>query len=515
MKNTSRPKRYLALALTALMLTLTGGALLTARAQSGDTTEPDDVVEVSAQPGDAEILLQWQPATDNVGVTAYKIYAGTQPVVVDGDVYNLPTLSTGNVTQYTVSNLTNGQPYYFSVTAVDAAGNESISYSPEATATPRAGLQLAGSEDNGQAPQVTEVVAVDGITVRVVFSEAVQLPEEQPESAFTIETATEGTRLAVQRAEMDTEDETDSTLLLTTAPQTAGVEYVLTAGIEVKDLLDNPVISGTSDTGSFDGLAVTTPPNERAVADEPAASESDTTPPTVISAVADFNDRIAVTFSEPVVPSDTIGEQIKVVKAGTAEADRENPINILALTNISLSVDETVLYLTTAPQAPVDYEITLGGLTDKAGNELSALDAPTTVSGRGAGVEDLIPPEDVTEFVARVKDLQKSIIELKWKESANTAGDLADYRIYQGTGENTTTFGEGQSLGSTTSSVEVQNLEPGSWYSFRLSATDQTGNESPGTFTSVFLPKTGPGVFAAGVTGVLMGLYRKRKKRRQ
>ncbi|HEX9512010.1 MAG TPA: PA14 domain-containing protein [Puia sp.] len=60
------------------------------------------------------VQLIWDPATDNVGVTAYDIY-------INGN----KAYSVGNVDTFTVYNLVNGQAYTFTVKARDFAGNVS------------------------------------------------------------------------------------------------------------------------------------------------------------------------------------------------------------------------------------------------------------------------------------------------------------------------------------------------------------------------------------------------------
>lgn len=62
--------------------------------------------------------LTWDANTET-DVTGYNVYMGTQ-----SGLYGAP-LSVGNTTSYTVGNLTGGRTYYFSLTAVDSAGNES------------------------------------------------------------------------------------------------------------------------------------------------------------------------------------------------------------------------------------------------------------------------------------------------------------------------------------------------------------------------------------------------------
>lgn len=73
--------------------------------------------------------LSWDPNTEP-DLAGYKIYygtsprTGTDPKICDLCGY-LDRVNVGNVTTYTFNNLTNGQTYYFSVTAYDTSGNES------------------------------------------------------------------------------------------------------------------------------------------------------------------------------------------------------------------------------------------------------------------------------------------------------------------------------------------------------------------------------------------------------
>lgn len=519
MKTKTKLVKFLAIFLSVALLA-SSGSVYAQTGTSTDAVEPSDVELLTAIPGDSQARLSWDRATDNAGVTGYKIYQGTQSVQTSEDRYELPPVLVNNLNEYTVQNLINGQTYYFSVTALDAAGNESPNYSPEAAATPQSGLRLASLEDDGRPPQVTSITAEDIVTVKIVFSEPMRLPQEQPESAFQLEKLLDRSRLRVQNAVLDSRDVTGATVLLTTAPQEQGAEYVLTAGIELEDYYNNPIVSGTSDTGSFRGSAVQRAPASAASAQSlpsqtaplsngtPTAQTSstplDTAAPQLASGNADFDNRVVLAFSERVrLPSNPVS-QFEIFKRGTTER-----LNVL---NVSLSVDGRNAYVTTAPQQPVEYEVRVNGITDEAGNALAS-GSSVFVTGRGSALRDLIPPEDVLRLVARIKDAQNNIVELQWQGSPNSAGDLADQLLYQGSGRTNASFGSSTSLGTSTRSAEIRDLSPGNWYTFRVAARDTWNNESRGATASLFLPQTGPGAFAAGLTALFMGWYSRRKKK--
>ena len=64
------------------------------------------------------LSLGWSPSSDT-NVTGYNIYYGTS----SGDYTNKVTI--GNILATTISNLTYGTTYYFAVTALNSAGDES------------------------------------------------------------------------------------------------------------------------------------------------------------------------------------------------------------------------------------------------------------------------------------------------------------------------------------------------------------------------------------------------------
>ena len=67
------------------------------------------------------VTLTWT-ANGEPDLAGYKVYVGTA-----SGTYSFPgsAFLTGEVTNYTVSNLPKGQTYFFAISAYDIAGNES------------------------------------------------------------------------------------------------------------------------------------------------------------------------------------------------------------------------------------------------------------------------------------------------------------------------------------------------------------------------------------------------------
>jgi subtilisin len=110
---------------------------------SAPATVPGQPSLTSATAGNGQVALQWSaPSSDGgSGITNYKIYRGTS----SGGETLFTTL--GNVTSYTNTGLTNGQTYYYKVSAVNGVGESTLSN--ERSATPQAtGLTVPGAPQN-------------------------------------------------------------------------------------------------------------------------------------------------------------------------------------------------------------------------------------------------------------------------------------------------------------------------------------------------------------------------------
>lgn len=106
-----------------------------------DTTAPSVPTGLTANAGNTTAALSWTASTDNVGVDHYNIYQ------------NGTKIGQATTTSYTATGLTNSQAYSFTVSAVDAVGNESaqstsVSVTPLNTAAPNAptGVTVTGGD---------------------------------------------------------------------------------------------------------------------------------------------------------------------------------------------------------------------------------------------------------------------------------------------------------------------------------------------------------------------------------
>lgn len=244
--------------------------------------EPGNVKNVTAtSKDDTTLTLQWDEAKDAFGnaVDHYRIYYGTASVQKsEAANYETQVDTPSNATTYDLGSLVKGSTYYFSVTAIDGQGSESVEYSVEASGTPGSTTQTTTTTNTSDtiAPTVLNVIAADKSHVLVGFSEKVVLPSSLPEAAFLItEQANTENMLEVISAQMYDTDVTGKTVILRTVDQTKNTNYVLTASAAVKDVAGNPIQSGNADSGVFLGSdKVST------IADDtlkPAADETTTT----------------------------------------------------------------------------------------------------------------------------------------------------------------------------------------------------------------------------------------------
>ncbi len=89
-----------------------------------DTIPPSQVFGNAMRKIGNDLILEWEPATDNVGVTGYNIYRSNNPEFVPSSANKIGTSQTTSFTDVGV--LSSPETYYYKIKAFDAAGNESV-----------------------------------------------------------------------------------------------------------------------------------------------------------------------------------------------------------------------------------------------------------------------------------------------------------------------------------------------------------------------------------------------------
>jgi hypothetical protein len=108
-----------------------------------DTTAPTFAGLQTAVPGDQQVILSWNAATDSSPPITYSIYQAT---ATGGQSFSSPSFTTQTLS-YTVTGLTNNQAYYFVVRATDNVANQDSNV-VEKSATPSA-VVLDPTDTNG------------------------------------------------------------------------------------------------------------------------------------------------------------------------------------------------------------------------------------------------------------------------------------------------------------------------------------------------------------------------------
>jgi len=468
-------------------------------------TTPDlDVEGVKVTPLDGSVKVEWDAVNYSAGtLKGYVIWYDTKPAAENGDSYALTAPETGdlgNVTTYTVTGLTNGTKYYFAVTAVDTNGVESQNWSlpGDVATTPTAD---AGGGDDTEPPQVTNAEAVDKEDVKVTFSEEVVLPALNPESAFVVQNTDTFEDLVVKSAELDATDTTKKTVLLATDPQTKDANYKLTVGIDVQDKAGNPIRSDSSATAPFTGS-------------DSSKVLADTTGVEVATAEVVDNTHVLVNFNEKVVLGIDPTKNFKIVNK-TDAADILNVAEVILGKN-TLGADDAAAVLTTGEQKGVTYVVTVVGVKDAAGNDVSTTKntaefAGVPVAGSGTTETPSTSPKDVAKIIVnKIFEAEKYDVKLSWTIPVENAGKVAEQLLYRSA--DSKTFDKETSLLTTDKEYTVKGMDPGTYW-FKLTQKDMAGVETVGTLIKVYLPKTGPGMIGLLLGSIALGKFVSKKKK--
>lgn len=472
--------------------------LLASPAFAQDAESPTDVENFQGETYNGAVKLTWDAVTDDTGVEGYYVHYGLATVDEPGESYD-EFVDTGNVTEYLLTGLTNDTEYFLSVVAFDAEGNESLRWAEEISLTP---AESAGDYSDSEAPTVSEAEALNKVQVRVVFSEAIVLPGEDPQDAFQIEDDDLLEPLIITAAEMDDEDESNASVILTTEEQVDGATYTLTVSSDVEDVSGNPVNSGTSDTAIFIGSG------------EEMAGVDNVAPELVNVEVVD-NTNIKVEFNELIVLNIDPAENFMIVE----EDDVTSILTVLGVELVTNSngIEDSAVIITTSPQSEVSYVVTAVEVEDEAGNEVNVARSSGLFDGMPVGDDvvddvgdDTDAPVDASDFVAEiVEEAGKFLVTLKWMQEAD---DSVQQKIYMS--EDDDSYDEKAELGAGAEEYEAGELAEGDYW-FKLTQTDEAGNESEGIIKKVSIAETGPGIVGLILVSLGLGkLYNRRKNRK-
>lgn len=474
---------------------------LTLSAFAADAERPSNVENLKGTAYNGAVKLTWDKSTDNVGVTGYQVHYGLSAVTETGQKYD-NNVDAGNVTEYLLTGLTNGKKYYFSVIAFDAAGNESERWADELSLTPS---KDAGDYKDEVAPKVSSAESLNKNEVKVVFSEEIVIPAEDPQDAFQIEDDNELTPLVVTEAKMDTEDKTNKTVILTTADQKDGITYKLTVTIDVEDKAENPVISGTSDTAIFAGTGTEKP-------------SEDTSGPEVVSVESQDNTHVLVNFNETVKLSIDPSENFNI-------AEKDDATKTLTVLGVELvpnddNIEDAGAVITVSPQEKKNYVLTAIDLKDEANNEVNEAKSSAIFEGKAeengdangdTTNEDTTPPKDVKELLADItQKAEKYIVKLSWIVPEENEGDSSQQIVYISTDNKK--FDKKANIDPQAKEYSVEELSDGEYY-FKLTQKDAANNESEGVIKKITLAKTGPGVVGLIAVSLILGRVVSKKKK--
>ena len=476
-------------------------ALMTSPAFAQDTESPSDVENFLGTAYNGVVRLTWDGATDDTGVAGYYLHYGLTSVDEPGESYD-DFVDVGNVIEYSLTGLDNDAEYFFSVVAYDAEDNESMRWAEEVSLTP---TESAGDYSDSEAPTVSEAEALNKVQVRIVFSEAVVLPRVDPQDALQVEDDDLLEPLIVTAAEMDDEDGSNASVILTTEEQVDGATYTLTVSSDVEDVSGNPINSGTSDTAIFTGSGA-----EMAASDDVA--------PELVSVEVVDNSNIKVEFDEAIVLNIDPSENFMIV-------EENNVTSILTVLGVELvansdGMQDAAALITTSPQDEVSYVVTAVEVEDESGNEVSVAKS----SGLFTGVaveedddaaddddeEDVEAPVDASGFIAEiVEEAGKFLVTMKWVQEAQ---DSVQQKIYMS--EDDESYDDGGEVDADAEEYDAGELVEGDYW-FKLTQTDEAGNESEGVIKKVSIAETGPGVVGLVLVSLGLGrLYSRRKNRK-
>jgi chitodextrinase len=453
---------------------------------TGDTLAPatPDSLEAS-NISSSDLVLNWAPATDNVGVDHYIVFR------------NGANVGTVGITSFTDTGLTPLTTYSYTVCAFDAAGNQSsasIAYSvttlaPPDTTPPAVPANLLASNVGTAGLTLTWDAATDNIGVNhyVIRRDGVTIASPATpmytDSNLSASTGYSYTVSAVDAAG-NASSETLPTFVTTAAPPDTTAPSAPSTVTATAATADKVLLSWTAATDNVgidhysivrDGTTLVPSQSELSFTDTTVAA-STTYNYAVVAWDAAGNASVAATatattlappdISPPTVPTGltaTANSQSKVTLSWKASTDN------VGVDHYSLNRDGTNIvasqtglsFIDTSVVASTTYSYTVTAW-DAAGN--ASLVAAVSVTTPAA--PDTIAPTVPTSL--RIVSVTGTNVNLAWNAAFDNVG-VVSYEVYRAGVKVSTSAGL---------SYTDADLNPATSYTYTVDAVDATGNKS-------------------------------------
>jgi fibronectin type 3 domain-containing protein len=406
-----------------------------------DISAPPAPVGANAAPGDGKVTLTWGgQASDAV---SFHIYRDTHADVAISGTTKVATRSLADGTSFVDDDVQNGTPYFYRITAVDEADNESES-SSEVTATPVPDPDLT-------APAVPAGLTATGGDEQVTVQW----------DAVTGSSDLRGYR--VYRS------------------ATAGGTGTLVSGetpVSGTSFVDHAVVNGS--TYYYRVASLDTTGNESARSAENSATPADRTAPAPVSGVTATAGVNKVTVTWNAAPADSDVTRFRVYRSTM-------PLSVFPLGFDQFGtfrVDQPRSFVDANVDPDVTYYYAVTALDEATpANESTAV---TAASATPLPTPDTTAPNAPMQLEAEVDD---DDVTLTW--SPSTANDLAGYEVYRADsqGATPTKISSGTLTGTT---FTDSNRPRGSTGYYTVRALDTSSNQSvPSNTVNATVPSVG------------------------
>jgi len=444
---------------------------------STDTTAPSVPTGLTyANLTSTSFTLSWNASTDNVGVTAYQVFA------------NGSSAGTSSTTSLALTGLATNTSYSMTVKAVDAAGNTSAASSPLAVNTPSGvdttapsvptGLNATARTSTSFTLNWTASTDNVGVTGYTIYKNGTSIGTSTTLS-FSVTGLTANTTYAMTVSAKDAagNNSAQSTALSVSTDVTAPIaptnlaysgltatSFLLTwtastdnVGVVAYDIYQGSTLLGNSTSASFSvtGLSSATTYSMVVKARDAAGN---VTPSSALQVTT--------------LSTDTVAPSVPTGLNATSRTSTSFTLNWAASTD-NVGVTGYTIYkngTSIGTSATTSFSVT--GLTANTAYSMTvaAQDAAGNISGQSGNLSvstDVTAPSAPTNLA--YSGLTTSSFLLTWTGSTDNVGVVA-YDVYQGS-----TF-----LGSNASpSFSVTGLSPSTTYTMTVKARDAAGNVTP------------------------------------